>query len=275
MKKGILFIAVVLIIVQTGTAQSTITIESGGSQIVLTIREAGENPTATVLLVPGWGGGPTDVLGIGKALSSEGISAVILTPRGWHVSEGTYSFAKAFEDIKAALNWIRNSKRSDINSNNVILGGHSWGGGMSLAYAAQDTMVKRIFSVAGTDHGILIRKYLSDEKYAARIDGLLASTAAPEGPIRFDVKKSLNELAEGQEIYGIMENAARLADRSILIFGGWEDTNTTIDEYLLPDYRAFKAAGAEDITFKTYHDNHGFGSVRNELYSDLISWLKR
>ena len=275
MKKCILFIAVVLMIVQTGTAQSTITIESGGSQIVLIIRDAGEKPSATALLVPGWGGGPSDVLGIGKALSSEGISSVVLTPRGWHNSEGNYSFAHALEDIKAALNWIRNSKRTEINSTNIILGGHSWGGGMCLAYASQDTMVKRIFSVAGTDHGIFIRKYLSDEKFAGRIDKLLASTAAPDGPIRFDVKESLNELEEGQEIYGIIENAGKLADRSILIFGGWEDTNTTIDEYLLPDYRAFKAAGAEDITFKTYHDNHGFGSVRNELYSDLISWIKR
>jgi len=275
MKKVILIITFVLIIVQTGAAQSTITIESGGSHIVLTIWEAGENPQATVLLVPGWGGGPADVLGIGKALSSEGISSVILTPRGWHNSEGTYSFAHAFEDIKAALNWIRNSKRADIKSTEVILGGHSWGGGMCLAYAAQDTMVKRIFSVAGTDHGILIRKYLSDEKYAARIDKLLASTAVPDGPIRFDVKKSLNELAEGQEIYGIMENAGKLADRSILIFGGWEDTNTTIDEYLLPDYRALKTAGAEDVIFKTYHDNHAFRQVRKELYSDLISWIKK
>ena len=260
---------------QTVAAQSTVTIESGGSQIVLTIRDAGESPSATVLLVPGWGGGPTDVLGIGKALSSEGISSVVLTPRGWHNSEGTSSFANAFEDIKAALDWIRNSKRTDINSTNIILGGHSWGGGMCLAYAAQDTKVRRIFSVAGTDHGIFIRKYLSDEKYAGWIDKLLASSAAPEGPIRFDVKKSLNELAEGQMIYGLIENSEKLADRSILIFGGWEDTNTTIDDYLLPDYRALKAAGAEDVTFKTYHDNHGFGSVRKELYSDLILWIKR
>ena len=144
-----------------------------------------------------------------------------------------------------------------------------------MAYAAQDTTVRWIFSVAGTDHGILIRKYLSDEKYAGWIEKLLASTKAPDGPIRFDVKKSLNELAEGQEIYGIMENSGKLADRSILIFGGWEDTNTTIDDYLLPNYRALKAAGAEDVIFKAYHDNHGFGSVRKELYSDLILWIKR
>jgi pimeloyl-ACP methyl ester carboxylesterase len=275
MKKAILYIAVVLLIVQTAAAQSTVTIESGGSQIVLTIWEAGENPPVIVLLVPGWGGGPADVLGIGKALSSEGIPVVVLTPRGWHKSEGTASFAHALEDIKAALHWIRNSKRTDIESASVILGGHSWGGGMSLAYAALDTTIRRVFSVAGTDHGILIRKYLSDEKYAGWIDRLLASSAAPDGPIRFDVKESLNELAEGQEIYGLIENADKLADRSILIFGGWEDTNTTIDEYLLPDYRALKAAGAEDVTFKTYHDNHSFRLVRKELYSDLISWIRR
>lgn len=275
MKKVTLVIGVVLMFARAGEAQSTIPVESNGSDILLTIWSAGENPSETVLVVPGWGGGPSDVLGIGKALSSEGIPVVVLCPRGWHDSEGIASFAHGLEDIQTALDWIRDTKRTDLESTNVILGGHSWGGGISLAYAAQDTTVSRIFSVAGTDHGIIIRMYQSDDTLAGIIDRILASTVAPEGPIRFDVEGTLTELKEGQEVYGIIENAENLADRSILIFGGWEDRNTTIDDFLLPNYRALKAAGAKDITFKTYHDNHGFGSVREELYSDLISWIKR
>lgn len=258
-----------------GTAQSTTTIEYNGSDIVLTIWDAGKNPLATVLVVPGWGGGPSDVLGIGKALSPEGIAVVVLTPRGWYASEGSASFANALDDIGTALNWIRTSKRENIETKNIILGGHSWGGGVSLAYAARDTSVRRIFSVAGTDHSILIRQYLADEEFAAMVKKILTSTSAPDGPIRFGVESTLSELKENQKIYGLSENADKLADRSIIIFGGWEDRHTTIDDFLLPNYRAFKTAGAEDITFKTYHDNHGFGSVRKELHSDLISWIKK
>lgn len=209
------------------------------------------------------------MLGIGNALSSNGIPVVVLSPRGWHNSKGTAGFANGFEGIQAVLAWIRNSKRTDLESTNIVLGGHSWGGGVSLAYAAQDTTVRRIFSVAGTDHGIPIRNYQSDSSLTEIVNRILASTKAPMGPIRFDVEEALAELKEGQKTYGIMENAEKLADRSIIIFGGWEDANTTIDDFLLPNYRALKAAGTKDVTFKTYHDNHGFGSVREELY--LIS----
>ena len=273
--KKIILIIIVFVGSQLVRAQTTTKIQSDGFNIVLTIWSGGENPSATVLSIPGWGGGPTDVLGIGKALSSKGITVVVLTPRGWHDSEGIASFANALDDIEAALTWIKNSKRSDINTTNIILGGHSWGGGMSLAYAARDKSVNRIFSVAGTDHGIFIRKYLANKDFAEMINEILASTAAPEGLIRFNLENTFSELKENQKIYGLIENAQKLADRSIIIFGGWEDKRTTIDNFLLPDYRALKAAGAKDVTFKTYHDNHGFKTVRKQLHSDLLMWIEK
>ena len=273
--KRIILINFVVIGAQIVRAQSIIKIESHDSTIVLTVWSGGENPLATVLAVPGWGGGPSDVLGIGKALSSEGITVVVLSPRGWHTSDGIYSFANALDDIETALLWIRNSKQLDINATDIILGGHSWGGGMSLAYAARDTSINRIFSVAGTDHGILIRQYLANEEYANMLNEILTSTSAPNGPIKFDVEYSFTELEENQNIYGLIENAKNLVDRSIIIFGGWEDMRTTIDDFLLPLYRALKAAGAKNITFMTYHDNHGFRTVREQLHSDLLMWIKK
>jgi len=98
------------------------------------------------------------------------------------------------------------------------------------------------------------------------LDQMLASTAAPGGPIRFDVEASLKALMEGQAVFGLRENAGALADRSILMFGGWEDVNTTVDDYMLPLYRALRAAGAEDVTFQVFHTDHGFGNVRDELH---------
>lgn len=275
MKKATFLLFIICLYAQLGYAQSTIPVESNGSQIFLTVWSTGENPSETILLLPGWGGGPTDVLGIGNALSTEGIPVVVLSPRGWHDSEGVAGFANGFEDIRAALAWVRNSNRTDLKPSKIILGGHSWGGGMSLAYAAQDTTISRVFSVAGTDHAILIRNYQTDKNLAEIVDRILTSTKAPEGPIRFDVQETLNELKTGQKMFGIIENAGNLADRSILIFGGWEDANTTIDDFLLPNYRALKAAGANDITFKTYHDNHGFGTVREQLYTDLVLWIRK
>lgn len=98
---------------------------------------------------------------------------------------------------------------------------------------------------------------------------------AADGPIRFDVDATLRELTEGQAIYGLRENACKLADCSVLMFGGWEDVNTTVDDYLFPLYRALRSSGATDVTFTVFHTDHGFGNVRPELYTQIRDWLVR
>lgn len=259
-------------------AQTTARVGAPGSEVVVTVHPpAAPSVPATVLLLPGWGGGPSDALGIAGALSAGGVGVVVLSPRGWHGSGGTATFAHALEDIAVALDWVRDPARSGLGLRNegLVLGGHSWGGGMALAYAARDPSVHRIFSVAGTDHARLIRGYRADPRAREIVDAALAGTAAPEGPIRFDVEATLAELERGEGVYGLVENAPRLADRSLLLFGGWEDGKVTVDDTLLPLYRALRAAGADDVTFVTYHADHGFGNVREALHRDLLEWIRR
>ena len=273
MKNSIFLIFLALSIALTAGAQSEVQIESNGSKILLSVWSGGANPIATVLAIPGWGGGPKDVLDIGKTLSANNITVVVLCSRGWHNSEGIASFSNGLEDIKEAIDWIRNSDRDDIISTNIILGGHSWGGGMSLAYSARDASIIKIFSIAGTDHGILIRKYISERNFAELIDRGLSSTAYPEGSMRFDPADIITELKDSQEVLGLLENANSLNGRDILMFGGWEDTNISIDVFLLPNYREYKSKGVKNIIFKVYHDDHGFRRARQKILSDLVSWI--
>ncbi len=254
-------------------------IESSGYNMVAHVYAGSSNPPRpTVILVPGWSGGKEDVLGLGSGMSQVGINVIVFAPRGWHESEGFSTFANGLEDIGAVWSWSQNPEiveRYSIDRDRLVLGGYSWGGGMSLAYAAKDSSVTHIFSIAGNDHGHLIRQYQQDDEFAGKIDQLLASTKAPEGPIRFAPSEALQELAENQDVYGLIENAPNIADRSILLIGGWEDVGVTVDNILLPFYRALRAAGAEDVTFKVYHATHSFGSVRDSLPKDLYRWILR
>lgn len=269
-RPGTLVVAMLFGLPLASVAQVEHRVDSHGSDVVVTEWSPESTPQASILLVPGWGGGPSDVLGIAEELSTKGVEVFVLSPRGWHESEGHASFSNALEDIGAVLPWVR--KRA---SHPVVLGGHSFGGGMVLAYAARDTSVKALVSVAGTDHGQLIRKYLSEPEFAAGLNAGLESMAAEGRPIRFEVQTLQQELIDGQTTLGLRENASRLADRSILMFGGWEDINTTVDDYLLPLYRALRSAGATDVTFSVFHTDHGFGNVRPELHTEVRDWLTR
>jgi|GEM_PF-176517 len=230
----------------------------------------------TLLLVPGWPGNPQDVLGMGTMLHANGINVAVFNPRGLHESEGTASFFGTLDDIGAVFEWLHDAEvveRFGVDTTAIVIGGHSFGGGTAITYAARDPRVRAVVSLAGTDHGVFIREYQRNPSFAETVDNLLRSTQAPEGPARFDQEAMLEELRENQDIFGLQENAAALSDRSILLIGGWEDTNTTVDDYMLPLYRALREAGAEDVTFLVYHDNHGFGQVRERVANDIRSWL--
>ena len=144
---------------------------------------------------------------------------------------------------------------------------------MALAYAARDPSVRAVVSIAGTDHAAFIRLFRRDTAFAERIGGSLRSTLAPDGPARFDYEGTLRELDENQSIFGLRENASRLADRSILLVGGWDDPNVTIEGHVLPLYRALQGAGAEDVSLLVYQDGHGFGEVRERMADVLHAWV--
>lgn len=240
---------------------------------------ANGTPVATLLLVPGYPGNPNDVLGLGALLAERGVNVLMFNPRGLYASGGTFSFPNTLEDIAAALTWLRQPHVQDrfaIDTAGLALGGHSFGGGLALAYAAGDPGIRRVISIAGNDHAAVIRRVQRDSAFAAAIRRTLEGTRAPDGPARFaSVDEQLELLAAHQDTYGLQENASRLADRSILLIGGMDDAGVTMEDVMLPLYRALRDAGASDVTFLTYQADHGFGGVRPELADDTRSWLEQ
>jgi hypothetical protein len=144
---------------------------------------------------------------------------------------------------------------------------------MAMAYAARDTSVRRVISIAGNDFGEFARELQRSAAFAEGFRRMLVSTRKPEGPASFDMEAGLKEFVDRQDVYGLRENAANLADRSILLIGGWEDEQITIEQFILPLYRALRGAGAAKVTFLVYHTDHDFSNVRQRLASDIAGWL--
>jgi pimeloyl-ACP methyl ester carboxylesterase len=235
-------------------------------------------PAATLLLFPGWPGDPDDVLGLGALLAERGINMCMVNFRGLQQSEGIYTHANALRDIAAALQWLRQAdvhRRLGLDAVEVVLGGHCGGGGLAMAYAAQDPSVRRVISIAGNDHGEFARELQRNPTMAEQFRRYMLSTRVPQGLARFDYDAGDKELIDHQDVYGLKENAARLTERSILLLGGWEDEQVTVDQFLLPLYRALRRAGAAKVTFLVYHTDHDFTHVRQRLASDIADWLLR
>ena len=277
-KISILFLGILLFCAQKVNCESiNVSLNSHGYVLKGKFYFAeGEGPFPTVLLLQGFPGNEKDVLGLGQKVTSSGINAFTFNYRGTHKSEGEFNLENTIEDIQSAFDYLNKEeivRKFEIDTSNIILCGDSYGGGMGLTFSANHPEIKRIISIAGTDHGEFIREYLRNESMAKMINDIFDRLKAPEGPARFGGHKALQELIDNVNLYDLRLSACRLADREILLIGGWDDVNVTIENHLLPLYRVLKRENAQNVEFIAYHTDHSFANVRDKLAEDIIKWI--
>ena len=232
--------------------------------------------THTALLLPGFPGAVGDVLDLGQRMSKSGINTMTFNYHGTHGSEGTFSFQNTIEDIQAAYAYLHQEqviREFNLNPNELILGGYSYGGGMALAYAANHPEIKRVFSISGTDHGELAREYKRNSALAERISVEFDEMKGPSGPVRLEFR-TFKELIQNLGRYDLKLAATALADRDVLLIGGWDDFNVIIEHHVLPFYRALVEAKAQKVQIAAFQDDHAFERSREELAATVVHWVK-
>lgn len=237
----------------------------------------GEPPFPTVLLLSGFPGDEDDVLGLGQKMIQHGINILTFNYRGIYKSEGTFSLQNTYKDIQAASTYLHQEEvicKFKVDTDKLILGGYSYGGGMALAYAAKYPRFKRIFAIAGTDHGEFAREYKRNPLFSEMIDAIFEELKSPVGPVRFEGKAAIEELTQNPTTYDLRINATALANRDILIIGGWDDINVTIEHHILPFYRTLVNTNAQKVQITAFQDNHEFERSREELAATIIHWIK-
>ncbi len=234
-------------------------------------------PTPTLILLQGFPGNQQDVLGLGQKLATAGVNVLTFNYSGTHKSEGEFSMSNTLTDIQAAYDYLHQSdivRRFHVDTSRVVLVGYSYGGGMALTYASRHPEIRRVISIAGTDHGEFAREYLRNPQMAQSMDSLFDKLKTPDGPINFEGSGLLKKLAANPTPVDLRLSANDLAARDILLIGGWDDAQITIDQFLLPLYRALKKAVATKIRFVTLHTDHSFRNVREELATELVRWMQ-
>jgi pimeloyl-ACP methyl ester carboxylesterase len=231
----------------------------------------------TLLLLTGFPGNEDDVLGLGEVLSQHRINILTFNYRGIYQSEGEYSLRNTQVDIQAAFDFLKDDKigrKYQIDSEKLVLGGWSYGGGMGLIYAANHPEVRHVFSISGTDHGEFAREYQRNEQFSTLVDSIFEELKYPDGPVNFLGKEAIRrELIQNPEPYDLLNQATHLANRDILLIGGWDDTNVVLENHLLPFYRELKSIGSNKVRIIGFQDNHAFEKSRLELANSLLKWI--
>jgi dipeptidyl aminopeptidase/acylaminoacyl peptidase len=236
----------------------------------------------TVLLLQGFPGNETDVLGLGKLLSQSGINTLIFNYSGTFQSQGKSNFNNSQLDIKAAYEFLynpENIKKFRVDTAFIFLGGWSYGGGMAMTYAIKHPEIKSVFTIAGVDWGEYYEEYLRNPEVKKMIDATMSKLASSSEQIRLEKEAMPDEITKGGIInldsaYFLRKSAPQLAKKDLLIVGGWDDPQATVDQFILPLYRALKKEKAQNVQITAFQDNHYFAKSRAELAMAILKWIK-
>jgi pimeloyl-ACP methyl ester carboxylesterase len=280
---------ILLFVIFQATAQSQdtppadITIERDGIQLKgkFYVSE-GSGVFPTVILLQGSPGNETDVIGIGKQLSLSAINAITFNYSGTFKSGGKTSQQNSERDIMAAYKYLHNPDnivRFKIDTANIILGGWSYGGGMAMTYSIKHPEITTVFTIAGVDWGWYYEEYIRNPEFKKTTDAGMLKMSAMTDQIRFDDGAMPDEITKDGIIrldsaYFLIRSAAKLADKDILIICGWDDTYASMENIILPVYRALKKADSKNISIIAFQDTHYFRNNRPEVAQAIIKWIK-
>jgi dipeptidyl aminopeptidase/acylaminoacyl peptidase len=236
----------------------------------------GEGLHPTIILLHGSPGGNKDVYGIAQAAPKAGWNALVFNYRGFYESEGLSSLKNSVEDVSSAIAFLKSAdmvKKYGIDSTQIGIAGYSYGGDIALTAAANNNSIKYVISIAAADISEIARMARQNEAFidifVKEIDdriskGLIKSAGGEE---------QLRELLEDSENYDIVKHARALSEKSILIIGGWQDHQSTLEGHVLPLIRALQQAGAENVNKVILDTNHSFEGKSTELVNAILEWL--
>jgi pimeloyl-ACP methyl ester carboxylesterase len=254
-----------------------LTFDSYGSQLVgcFYAADAAHPPTLVFTQAFFESGDPW---GIGEALSGRGINVFMFDFRGCFESEGKQGLMNSQEDIGAALAFLSSSgmvAKYHIDPAGIVLGGHSYGGHMSMLYAVHHPEVGRVISISGGDLGVLARLARANPDLRKAYSDFFQSIRKPAGPVDFAFAAPFEELLENQAFFSILDQTEGLSDTDVLMTGGLDDREVSVEDHLLPLYRKLRANDREGrVRFIVYQTDHSYQNVSDRLIADVTGWIE-
>lgn len=255
----------------------TIKIKSG-DHMMYGINYSGgtEEKAPSLMLLHGFPGGYGDVLGVGEAISKSGINVFVLTLSGISISEGVYGGDSPLVDLENAIDFFFSPaqiEKYNIDTTDFIIGGWSFGGGLSLYKGAHDSRVKRIISIAGFNGDAFLTQCEKEPDFKKFMQTIFMSYTMRK-IIDFKPMSAINDLEEYRDAFTPVAFAEKIAQKPLLLFGGTDDAEVRLTDHIMPYYRAVKSKGGK-VKFHVYQTGHRFGGHRDQLHEDIINWIKQ
>lgn len=224
---------------------------------------AGRHPT--VILFHGLPGNEKN-LDLAQAIRRAGWNAITFNYRGSWGSPGVFRFANNLEDAEAVLAFVRdsaNAARLGIDTQKIVLAGHSMGGWVTALTAAHHQELAGAILISAADMGAIgkVQRDTLITFMAEDLESLAGVTA----------ESMADDLRAGAAGWGFEGAAAGLAGIPLLVLSS--------NDGLAPQTNALvarvRALGNKRVTAIHQATDHSWSDRRIALETLVLNWLAR
>jgi pimeloyl-ACP methyl ester carboxylesterase len=244
-------------------------IQSGGVEINgVAYLAGGAGPHPTVVLLHGLPGNEKN-LDLAQAIRRAGWNVITFNYRGSWGSPGTFSFEGNLADAKAVLAFVRvpaNAQFLGVNTQKLVIAGHSMGGWVTALTAAQDPGLAGAVLISAADMGgrgavpaarAIVAKSMAEDMET------LAGTS-PE-------KMADEIIAMSPRLSFNAAVAKGLSTKPVLVLTSDDGLAANAEKLV----KAIQADGGTQVSLHHEATDHGWSGKRIALEALVIAWLQR
>lgn len=234
---------------------------------------AGDSLHPLILLLHGIPGHERN-LDLAQILRRAGWAVCVFHYRGSWGSGGQYRFANVLDDVKAVIDYFRqsdNAEKYQIDTDNIITIGHSLGGWASLMTAG-DGYVNMAGSLSGANVGLWGQQIIESPDFVrSMFEAFIESTLAPLHNV--SAQDIIAETEANRDLWDLMQKVDALKGKKLLVLGAKRDEVVSVFDHHMPFVKALKNAGATDLTSPLIVSDHSYSNNRIEIAKILLDWL--
>lgn len=260
--------------IESPEAMQPIVFESKGKKLIGTFFKAsGKEKKSTVILLHGFPGNENN-FDIAHSIKRFGFNVIVFHYRGSWGSSGSFSISNSLEDVYSMIEYIykdENSNRLSLDTNKIVLIGHSMGGFLAFLTSIKYPQIKNIASLAGFNFGFFAEYLLQNPQFVEQTkDGLSQGSYLLNGT---DSETLYNEMIEKKDEWNLLKYLPELREKNILLVGAEYDYVAPLELHHYPMVQGLEKVGAV-LKSEVYKSGHSFSSTRIRLATEIIGWLE-
>jgi len=220
----------------------------------------------------------TGSLELAIELNKHNVNVIAFDYRGLWNNQGIYTVENSQKDLNSVIEFAfnpENSAKFDIDTNRIIVAGHSYGSTMAAISGVLNNKVREIMCIGLADLSYIIREFYNPNTFDGRAivqnfkDGLWGPDKLIQNFDEFILDLTFNNYK-----YDFVAHAKKLLDNRMLIIVGSNDLTVPIEYHFFPLYRKLRELKHPDIKYIITDSGHNFTDISESEKAEIIaSWI--